>query len=179
MTKEACILTTKDFTMLEAMLESRLGREDLLVPILRRKIGSAIVVFREDLPETVASLNSRVTFAIDGSRRDTRVLSDDRMTSPIGMHLPITTLRGLALLGLAEGQEFVLTNVDGNEERLVLETVHYQPEAGRRGGQVVRDALPPQPQKPLLRLVGGGMEEGRRPAPVTPDGYDDPGPSAA
>ncbi|NLS07839.1 nucleoside-diphosphate kinase [Rhizobium sp. P32RR-XVIII] len=130
--REHCILTTRDFTLLEAILDDPFVRDTRLMPVLRRKITTAIVMFRQDLPENVASLNSRVTYRIDGARRDTRVLSDDRMTTAIGMLLPVTTLRGLALLGLAEGQEFVLTNVDGVEERILLETVHYQPERAMR-----------------------------------------------
>ncbi len=150
--REHCILTTRDFTLLEAMLDDPFVRDTRLVPVLRRKIATAIVVFREDLPENVASLNSRVTYRIDGASRDTRVLSDDRMTTPIGMLLPVTTLRGMALLGLAEGQEFVLTNVDSVEERILLETVHYQPEKAMR--RRVSASNPPtySERKPLLRI---------------------------
>jgi regulator of nucleoside diphosphate kinase len=101
MSNETCILTTKDFTILEVMLDRCLGRDDPLAPILKRKIDSALVVFRDDVPENVATLSSRVTLSVDGRDPDTRVISHDRMTSPVGMYLPISTLRGLALLGLA------------------------------------------------------------------------------
>lgn len=126
--REHCILTMKDFTILEAMLDNPFVRDIRLIPVLKRKLSSAIVMFREDLPGNVASLNCRVSFRVNGKPSETRVLSHGRMTSPIGMLLPVTTLRGLALLGLTEGQEFVLTNVDDIQERIVLEAVHYQRE---------------------------------------------------
>lgn len=132
MTRETCFLTTKDFTILEVMRDRCLGRDDPLAPILKRKIEAATVMFRDDIPVNVATLSSRVTFSVDGRDPDTRIISHDRMTSPIGMYLPITTARGLALLGLSEGQGFALRNGDGEEERIVLHEVHYQPEAARR-----------------------------------------------
>lgn len=126
--REHCILTMKDFTILEAMLDDPFVRDNRLIPVLKRKLASAIVMFREDLPENVASLNSRVSFRVNGKPSETGILSNDQMTSPLGMLMPVTTLRGLALLGLAEGQEFVVTNVDDIQERIQLEAVHYQPE---------------------------------------------------
>ena len=131
MSKETCILTTKDFTIVEVMRDRCLGQDDPLAPILKRKIESAIVMFRDDVPDDVATMSSRVTFSVNGRDPDTRIISHDRMTTPIGMFLPVTTLRGLALLGLAEGEHFILTNGDGIEERILLEKVHYQPESAR------------------------------------------------
>ena len=115
MIKETCFLTTKDFTILEVMRDRCLGPDDPVAPILKRKIESATVMFWDDIPVNVATLNSRVTFSVDGREPDRRTISHDRMTSPIGMFLPITTARGLALLGLSEGQEFTVENADGKE----------------------------------------------------------------
>lgn len=179
MSQDNFILTTKDFTILEAMADNPLGRHDLLVPLIRRKIDKAIVVFREDLPDGVASINSRVAFSVNGGESDIRVLSTGQVTAPIGMFLPITTVRGLALLGLAEGQEIVLTQAHGVAERIMLQKVEYQPEASRRERQALDEEAGPRQYKPLLRVVGGGVSAARRPVPVSPDGCDDPGPSAA
>ena len=174
MSKDNSILTTKDFTILEAMRDNRSGREDPLTPILRRKLGSALVVFAEDLPETVASLNSRVTFTVNGGERQTRALVLDGIASAVGMSLSITTMRGMALLGLAEGEEFVFCNRDGLEERILLEKVHYQPQASQR-----QNGTASAERKPLLTLVRGGRDGSSRPVRVMPGGHDDPGPSAA
>ncbi len=172
MSVDRCILTTKDFTILEVMLERCLGRDDPLAPILRRKLEAALIVLRDDVPAAVATLSSRVTFSVGGRPADTRVLSHDRMNSP-GVFLPITTARGLALLGLSEGQRFRLRESGGAEEDVLLESVLYQPEAARRRKEA---PLRPAPQrKPVLTLVRGGEQ----PTMDRADGFDDPGPSAA
>ena len=174
MNNDTCFLTTKDFTILEVMRDRRLGGSDPLVPILKCKIQNALVVFREDIPVNVATLSSRVTFSVDGRDPDTRIISHDQMTWPVGMYLPITTARGLALLGLAEGQEFFMTNHDGIEERVLLEKVQYQPEAATREKEAMRGSSPER--KPFLRLIDGAAPGQLR---VVPDGYDDLGPVVA
>ncbi len=179
MSKDNIILTTKDFTILEAMCENPRVRQDALVPHIRRKLDAAIVVFREDLPKEVASVNSRVTFRLDGGVSDTRVLSTGQIEAPVGMFLPITTVRGLALLGLSEGQTVVLENTDGRKERIVLDKVEYQPEAAQRERVLAEGELSTVLTKPALRVVAGGMPKARQPVPVTAHGFDDPGPSAA
>lgn len=59
MSAESCILTTKDFTILEVMRDRCLGREDPLALLLKRKLDSALVVFRDDVPANVATLSSQ------------------------------------------------------------------------------------------------------------------------
>ncbi|MCC0042899.1 MAG: hypothetical protein H6892_00455 [Brucellaceae bacterium] len=86
MTDDTCVLTTKDFTILEVMRERCLGRDDPLAPLLDRKMESARVVFSDDIPENVATLNSRVTFCAGAHDADTRILSHDHMQhAPVGM----------------------------------------------------------------------------------------------
>jgi regulator of nucleoside diphosphate kinase len=103
MYQENCILTTKDFTIVEVMRERCLGFEDPMRPLLDRKLTTARVIFRDDAPPTLATINSRVTYSVNGRKADTRVLSHARINAPTGLFLPITTPRGLALLGLMEG----------------------------------------------------------------------------
>jgi regulator of nucleoside diphosphate kinase len=179
MIRETYFLTTKDFTILEVMRDRCHGRDDPLAPILKEKIESATVMFRDDIPVNVATLSSRVTFSVNGRDPDTRVISHDKMSSPIGMFLPITTARGLALLGLSEGQTFVTINGDGEEERILLHQVLYQPEAARREKEALeRVAVAPQ-RKPMLKVIRGAFYDQPRLVTVAPDGFDDPGPSAA
>lgn len=185
MSIDTCILTTKDFTILEVMRDRRRGREDPLVPILKRKLEAATIVFREDVPETVATLSSRVTYSVDGRTPDTRVISHDHLSMPMGMFLPITTRRGLALLGLSEGEEFVLTDAAGRQERILLQKVHFQPEAARRSGggeagETAAQAMPePARRRPLLKLVHGALTGADRPRAGGYNGPEEPGPSAA
>ncbi len=180
MSEETCILTTKDLTILEVMLDRCLGRDDPLAPVLRRKINSALIMFRDDVPENVATLSSRVSFSVDGKATDTRIISHDSMNSPAGLFLPITSLRGLTLMGLVEGQEFRMINRNGNEERVRLEKILYQPEAARREKRLAADRVAPTTSdRPALRLISGAGAGKPAPAVVGADGYDDPGPSAA
>jgi len=184
MSQETCILTTKDLTILEVMLARCLGREDPMAPLLRRKIDGATVVFSDDVPPDVATLNSRVDFSVDG-RADSRILAQGVAGASVGLYLPITSPRGLALLGLVEGQEIFLGSTGGKVERIVLEKVLYQPEAARREKEMAERVLPPATRRPALRLIRGALHEEPRVATVQrglSDGsgpFDDPGPSAA
>lgn len=171
MSRQTCILTTKDLTILEVMLDRCLGRDDPMPPLLRRKIAAARIVLRDDVPADVATLNSRVAFSVDGGEPETRILSHDRMTSPVGAFLAVGSPRGLALLGLQEGEESVMPNQDGADERIRLHRVLYQPEAARREKEAASRA-----PRPVLTLVRGSLAPGPVPAA---DGFDDPGPSAA
>lgn len=179
MSDETCILTTKDLTILEVMLDGCPGRDDRLAPILRKKINSALIMFRDDVPENVATLSSRVAFSVDGKPAETRIISHEQTTSPTGMFLSIASPRGLALLGLVEGQEFRLTGRDGSEERILLEEVLYQPEAVRRARKMAAKTDVPQAARSSLRLVSAQASVRPKVGTAVPGGFDDPGPSAA
>jgi len=179
-----CLLTTKDFTILEVMLERCHGTTDPLVPILRRKLDEATVVFREDVPGDVVTLNSRVTYRIGDSPAETRIIAQEKMHGMVGLLLPITNPRGLAMLGLSEGDTETVLRADGVEELIHVQAVVYQPEAARReatklGLPDAEEAAPPRPQLRIVHSVDAPT--------VTPPtirrppsgGWDDPGPSAA
>lgn len=179
MSTESCILTTKDFTILEVLRDRCRAPEDPLALLLKRKLDAALVVFRDDVPANVATLSSRVNFSVDGGEPDTRVISDGSISAPVGMFLPITNPRGLALLGLVEGQDFRFVDREGVERRVLLEKVLYQPEAVRREKEALEGLSRPASRKPTLRLVHsvGGID--RQPVLAGPADFDDPGPSAA
>ncbi|WP_048648409.1 nucleoside-diphosphate kinase [Nitratireductor soli] len=171
-TNQGCILTTKDFTILEILQERRTGLSEPLTALLRHKLDSATVVFRDDVPPHVATLNSRVRFRIGGAMPETRIISHDQMQGMVGLTLPLTTLRGLALLGLSDGESLALPR-DGADapHRVLLEAVLYQPEAARQKAGARTRARPP------LRLV---HDAGALALSMPHDaGDDDPGPSAA
>jgi len=167
---DACVLTPRDLAILKEIC-SHCGPNDPLLRLLRRKVGNATVVLNDDLPENVATIGSRIRFQVGDGASETRVLSQNRMNLPVGMFLPITSERGVALLGMSAGQVCMI----GEEQcpkPVRLLNVLYQPQAARR-------THPGQPaplrERPRLRLVSGGMD-----TPVTSvTGGDDPGPSAA
>lgn len=179
MSNDTYILTTKDFSILEALCDNWQGRNDRLVALCRRKIQKAIVVFRDDLPGDVASINSRVRFRAHAVESDIRVISTGQATGPVGLFLPITTPRGLALLGLRAGQKIEFENTNGVAETMLLEAVEYQPEASRRERQMIGQEVVTSLQRPNLRLVSGGKDGCHSQLIDASGGFDDPGPSAA
>lgn len=173
--KPPCLLTSKDFSILDVMLERCLGLDDPLRPILQRKLADATVVFHDDIPADVVTLNSRVRYRIDDKPSETRIVSHGEMRGLVGSFLPVTHPRGVALLGLAVGQSFALERREQGVECVHLLDVIYQPEASRREKamlsgtasrlRLVHSSEPPSPPRD-------------QPATAVP-GYDDPGPSAA
>ncbi|MEI5682246.1 MULTISPECIES: nucleoside-diphosphate kinase [unclassified Mesorhizobium] len=180
---ETCLLTAKDYTILEVMLERCLGRDDPIAEILKRKIDGASVMFRDDIPPIVVTLSSRVSYRVDDGPAETRIIAHDEMRGLVGSVLSITNPRGLALMGLAEGQSMVIRRADGTEEKLTVQEVVYQPEAAKRETEGLKLDLGGPASKPrgtILRLVhsADGLPATpieRVPAPLD----DDPGPSAA
>jgi regulator of nucleoside diphosphate kinase len=185
-TVDSCQLTTKDYTILEVMQERRPARGDAFSAILQRKISSAVVMFREDIPATVVTLSTRVAYRVNDGPAETRIVAHDEMRGLIGMLLPITNPRGLALLGLAEGQSISIPTTEGGLETLTVHEVVYQPEAARRerlelAGGVATGSW--RPDGPVLRVVHRSDEaqdiaKTKVVAAFDPE-FDDPGPSAA
>lgn len=180
------LLTTKDYTILEVMLDRCLGRDDPLAGMLRRKLSSAVVMFRDDIPSNVVTLSSRVTYRIDGNPAETRILAADDVRGLVGLTIPLGNPRGLALLGLTEGQSDTIEHRDGRIETIMVEQVVYQPEAARREASRMRppSADPKVRAASFLKVVHRSDDTTDKPAPrraLAPalTDPDDPGPSAA
>lgn len=168
MTFQECQLTAKDFTYLQSLLASKdYGRPYL--DLLREKLGSATLLLDHVIDHRIATIESRVEFSVDGAFMEQRVLTRDEKGATQGLALPITTLRGLALVGLKEREVLKLRKPNGAVEQLRLIKVAYQPEAARRtnAGTVV----PFQPR--WMKSMTGTSN--RSPDPFN----DDPGSGAA
>jgi regulator of nucleoside diphosphate kinase len=162
-------LTTKDYAILEVMLERRTARPDPLTAMLRRKLNAAEIVFRDDIRPRTVTLNSRVVFRVGDDAAETRVLIHGENAFFEDKTLSISTPRGLALLGLQEGQSARVDLGDGRFEELTVERVAHQPEDSER-----------------TAAAGGTVAYFHRRAPAAPrPGFgrppedDDPGPAAA
>ncbi len=185
-TINSCQLTTKDYTILEVIRERRPIRDEIFWAILQRKISSAVVMFREDIPSNVVTLSSRVAYRVNDGPAETRIVAHDQMRGLVGMLLPITNPRGLALLGLTEGQSISIPTGDGGLETLTVHEVVYQPEAARRERLKVTGVAAPGSRHldvPPLRVVHRSGElhdkaENRVAAGFDTE-FDDPGPPAA
>jgi regulator of nucleoside diphosphate kinase len=135
-----CCVTAKDFTILGNMIRRTPPYDDRLLRLLRRKLSMAIVVLPDDVAPDVATINSRVEYRIDGGRTEACVLVHEAGNASLGLALPISTLRGLALLGLSAGDSVAIERTDGRVETVSLETVAYQPESAKRGDGLAQSA---------------------------------------
>jgi regulator of nucleoside diphosphate kinase len=129
-----CCVTAKDFIILENMIRQSPPYSEGLIRLLRRKLSTAIVVLPEDIAPHIATIDSRVEYRIDGGRTECCVLVHGEGNSSRGLALPISMLRGLALLGLSEGNSISIERLDGRVETVSLEKIAYQPESARRAG---------------------------------------------
>lgn len=130
MNDDPCLLTIGDFSTLTALQEQWYKRNHDLTRQLRAKLDTAEVVFPDDLPRDVASLGSRIAYAI-GEERHVAVL-----TATIGLDrdsLPITLPIAFALLGRREGWAKHLEVEPARCRLLTLGRVLEQPEASWPG----------------------------------------------
>lgn len=152
MSAKNCMLTARDFAVVERLLHQRGKHSEGLLALLHSKLEGSLVVRDSDLPSTVARLDSRVAFRIDGGVSETRIIV--RNPSVVGLCLPVTSLTGLALLGLEEGQDCSFRHSPlGTPAVVSLEKVVYQPALAARADPDLRaQADLPRPA-PFLRLV--------------------------
>jgi len=180
-TTSRCHLTAKDFSILEVILQSGVNNDEAYLRLLRRKLSTATVLFQDDIDPQVATIDSLVDFTIDGRLSENRILVNESKEASTGMTLPITTLRGLALLGLTAGDAIVVERADGGHEEIRLNMVTFQPEADRRERSLQQaDAETASDRQPtVISFAARKKTSARMPieGPFDPD--DDPGPRAA
>ena len=111
-------LTTKDFSILETMLERRAGQSGPLIPLLRAKLAAAQVVFRDDLPPGTVALDCRVVFRVNREQPQTRILVQNENDLFEGRTLSVSSVRGLSLIGLKEGQQISIRDENGETEAI-------------------------------------------------------------
>lgn len=173
MNDHTCILTIGDFSTLEGLLQRWTERGHDLAPRLRAKLEKAKVVFPDDLPRDIASLGSRIAFAI-GEETHVSVLTATVLVDRDC--LPVTLPVGLALLGQREGWAAMLEIEPSRSRSVTLGQVIEQPEASWPGRFTPKEALL---SAPALRLVQGSRHDSTlRATGLHPDD-DDPGPAAA
>ena len=114
-----CRMTLEDRSKLEALLAAWPFEDRQFNDLLRRKIESASIWPREDIAPTIVTLDSRVSYRVGERPAEIRILSLHESHGPVGTVLPVTTLRGLALIGLDEGESFELLR-DGERESITV-----------------------------------------------------------
>lgn len=139
MTSPHCHLTAKDSTYLNSLLNAKSQDEDLLA-LLRAKLAKANVMLDHAIDPRIATIDSRIEFSVGGGFTEERILTRDEKGNGLARALPVTTPRGLALLGLKEGDVYSFRKPNGIIEPIRLIKVTFQPEAAERGvhpGEVV------------------------------------------
>lgn len=135
----ACpLLVVPDVMALERLLRTQQHGDDMLARALRAKLGTARIAPPDAVLAEVATLGSRVVFAIDDGRPEARVLVLPHEHSPAGWTLPVTTPHGLALLGHAAGAAVTVAREGGRAETLRLLAVSARPETGSASAEVPR-----------------------------------------
>lgn len=132
---DVCHLTTKDFTTLEIMQARAFGNDGFMQSILNGKLCRAIVMLQYQIPETIVTVGSLVSYRIDDRPVETRVVANEDYHGLLGLLpvIPISHPHGLAILGVAAGSSVLLQPHEGIAERITVVEVLNQPEAMRRG----------------------------------------------
>jgi regulator of nucleoside diphosphate kinase len=155
-----CQLTANDLAILEAILDRLPDASDPLGVLLRAKLTVADVYPSGAIPPDVVTINSHVTYRVDGRNPHTVVVVQDELPSEdmphmVSIHRPL----GLALLGLAEGDTAIVISENGWPRAVSVEKV-----VSKRGHR-----------------ASGVISFRARQAPLSMDWSDDddPGPTAA
>ena len=163
-------ITPRDLGFLEAMLDGGLDGGEKLIGAIRSKLQRAQIVFADDMPANVVTLGTRLAFQVDDRPIDERTLVTVEQYAPGQGHQSIASARGIAMLGLAEGN-FIEFEREDRTELLSIIQVLYQPEADRK-----------RRKAPAGLRVVSSREDLARPAAAKRSSHpqnDDPGPSAA
>lgn len=123
------------------------GGDTYLAAILDRKLKIARLLPERGIGPDLVTMNSRVLFRVDQMASAARVVVGGEADGMVGATIPITTARGLALLGLSVGQQEIVERRDGKCETLLVEAVLYQPE----NPSVSQPARPKDPAFPIAR----------------------------
>jgi regulator of nucleoside diphosphate kinase len=134
-TQPAITVSERDLERLEAMLAS-LPAGLPGADALRDELDRAQIAQSEAMPPDVVTMNSRVRFVVEPAGREveaTLVYPHDFTGRPD--QLPVTTPAGIAVLGLAVGQQIEWLAPNGLPVRARILAIAYQPE---RAGDYMR-----------------------------------------
>jgi regulator of nucleoside diphosphate kinase len=125
-------ITTEGYRALDLLIRRHHRPGDDIARFLLGELQRAVICAPEWIRADVVTLNSRVTFAIDGTEPQTCVLVDPAHYTPTGHHVSVLTPLGAALIGLAAGSRMAFTDRQGTPATVRVEAVPFQPEAARR-----------------------------------------------
>jgi regulator of nucleoside diphosphate kinase len=127
-TRPAITVSERDLERLEAML-ARLPDDQPGVEALREELDRAQIADSEAMPPNVVTMNSRIRFVVEPAGKEmdmTLVYPRDFSGRPD--QLSVTTPAGIAVLGLAVGQQIEWLAPNGQTVRARIVDIAYQPE---------------------------------------------------
>jgi regulator of nucleoside diphosphate kinase len=182
-----CVLTSRDYTVLEGWLiravESELEVDPVLIALVRAKLAASRIVLSGDVEPDRVRGGSRIVYTLDGEAPTSQLLAHWRSDAVTGGSiLPITSILGITLLGMRARQRVPLVRSDGSIGGVWLEAVSSDSNRSRRAEEASPDAgsfAGSEPGAEDKILLFRPADSGRRPR--RPGGPDDPdpGPSAA
>ena len=126
---EAPTITSVDLERLHDIAQRGVHGAEALAGVLR----TARIVEPKHLPADVVTMHSRVTFVDEDTRRQYDVTLVYPAEADFAAHrLSVLTPVGSALLGARPGQTVDFTARNGEQKRMTVQTVSYQPEANGR-----------------------------------------------
>ncbi|MFP5381331.1 MAG: nucleoside diphosphate kinase regulator [Gammaproteobacteria bacterium] len=135
MTRPAITVSERDLERLEAVLAA-LPDDQPGVEALREELDRAQVARSEAMPPDVVTMNSRVRFVVEPAGREVEVtLVYPRDVTGAPDQLSVTTPAGVAVLGLAVGQQIEWVAPNGQTVAARIVDIPYQPE---RAGDYLR-----------------------------------------
>ena len=161
-------LTARAASVLTAMLEHAPAARPSFAALLRSKLNHSSICFASDIPSGVVTLNSHVLYTVDGQNAGPHLIVPTEGDDFPDYALSIHELRGLALLGLTEGQSITIEEENGKKTTLTVVRVGYRPDSIAWAG----DPPPALVQPQVVQF---------RPRPSQAPSFepDDPGPRAA
>lgn len=134
------LITRRDYAVLTSLMRHQSSLPARVAALMRDKARSIEIIPSRLVPPAVALLESRIRYRVGFANTEMRTLTADLSTAGLGMFLPISTERAVALLGLREGQSFSYQDAQGSEQTVLLEEVLYQRSTGH--GHEVEWTLP-------------------------------------
>jgi len=127
-TRPAITVSERDLERLEAVLAS-LPDDQPGVDALREELDRAQIMDSEAMPPSVVTMNSRIRFVVEPAGKEMEMtLVYPRDFSGRPDQLSVTTPAGIAVLGLAVGQQIEWLAPNGQTVRARILEVTYQPE---------------------------------------------------
>jgi regulator of nucleoside diphosphate kinase len=127
-TRPAITVSERDLERLEAML-ARLPDDQPGANALREELDRARITQSEQMPPDVVTMNSRIRFVVEPAGREmdmTLVYPRDFTGRPD--QLSVAVPAGIAVLGLAIGQQIEWLAPNGQTTRARIVDIAYQPE---------------------------------------------------